>query len=409
MKKPELLAPAGDLEKLKFAITYGADAVYFGGHSLGLRAKAKNFTTEEMVEGIKFAHDNSCRVFVTVNVLAHNDDLIDIGGYLRSLQEIGVDALIISDPGILEAAKEAVPEMELHLSTQANCTNYKSASFWHKQGIKRIVLARELSFNEIKEIRDKTPKTLELESFVHGAMCMSYSGRCLLSNYITDRDSNRGACSQPCRWKYGLVEESRPDEVFPVFEDDRGTFILNSKDLCLIGHIPALLNSGVESLKIEGRMKTAYYTGVTVKAYREAIDDFFTDPELYKSKIDYYMSEVSKCSHRSFTTGFYLGNEGNRQKYETSSYIRNYDFVAVVLGRDEESGLTFIEQRNKFICGEGLEIISPNKHGFETVKITEMYNEQMVRVCEAPHPQQRLWVRLDEEAVEFSMIRKQYS
>jgi len=321
MKKPELLAPAGDLEKLKFAVTYGADAVYFGGHSLGLRAKAKNFTSEEMTEGIKFAHNNGCRVFITVNVLAHNEDLEGIGDYLRSLREMGADALIISDPGILDAAKEFVPDMELHLSTQANCTNYKSAVFWHRQGVKRIVLARELSFDEIKSIRSNTPSSLELESFIHGAMCMSYSGRCLLSNYMTDRDSNRGACSQPCRWKYGLVglvEESRPDEIFPVFEDDGGTFILNSKDLCLIGHIPELVDAGVESLKIEGRMKTAYYTGVTVKAYREAIDDFFADPSAYKSKTDYYLSEVSKCSHRSFTTGLYLGNENNRQKYESS-------------------------------------------------------------------------------------------
>ncbi len=407
-RKPELLAPAGDLEKLKVAVKYGADAVYLGGNSLGLRAKAKNFQDTEMKEGIAFAHAHGAKVFVTVNIFAHNQDFDGIEEYLLSLQQMGADAIIVSDPGIFSVAREVVPEMEIHISTQSNTTNLRSIKFWKSLGASRIVLARELSLEEIKQIKESLADC-EIEAFVHGAMCMAYSGRCLLSNFLTERDANRGGCSQPCRWKYNLVEANRHDEQFPIIEDEGGTFILNSKDLCMIEHMPDLFASGIDSFKIEGRMKTAYYVGTVVKAYREAIDDYHKDPKLYEEKLknSYYLQEVEKSSHRKFTTGFFYERGGkDAQNYESSSYVREFDFVGIVKGYDKERGLALVEQRNRFCVGDKVEVLSPTVEGFKEIEITEMYNEFMTPVTSAPHAAQILWVKVDCELAEFSMLRK---
>ena len=330
-KKMELLAPAGDLEKLKIAVLYGADAVYIGGEAYGLRAKAKNFDIDTMAEGVKFAHDHGVKVYVTANIFAHNPDFEGMADYFKAVEAIGVDALIISDLGVFSVAKEAVPNMEIHVSTQANNTNYKSAQMWYKLGAQRVVVARELSMKEIRQIRDSIPEDMEIEAFVHGAMCISYSGRCLLSNYLAGRDANKGACAHPCRWKYHLVEETRPGEYMPIEENERGTYIYNSKDLCMIEHIPDIARAGIYSLKIEGRMKTPFYVGTVVKAYRQAIDDYFADPKLYEERLPYYLAEVSKASHRDYTTAFYYGKpDGNQQVYTNNSYIREYDFIGMV-------------------------------------------------------------------------------
>ena len=338
--KPELLAPAGDLEKLKIAVLYGADAVYIGGEAYSLRAKAKNFDYETMKEGIKFAHNHGVKVYVTANIYAHNNDFNGMAEYFKEVESAGADALLISDLGVFSVAKEAVPNMELHVSTQANNTNYMSANMWYNLGARRVVVARELSLKEIKEIRDKIPEDMEIEAFVHGAMCISYSGRCLLSNYLSGRDANKGACAHPCRWKYYLVEETREGEYMPIEENERGTYIYNSKDLCMLNHIPDLVESGVISFKIEGRMKTPFYVGTVIKAYREAIDDYFESPEKYESRIPYYFEEISKASHRDYTTAFYYGKPGgNEQVYTSNTYIRNYDFIGMVQeDYNEETG-----------------------------------------------------------------------
>jgi putative protease len=356
MKKPEILAPAGNLEKLKTAIDFGADAVYLGGSKLNLRAFADNFGNEELKEGIAYAHERGKKVYVTLNVFPHNEDLDGLEEYLIELYELGVDAAIVSDPGIIMTAREVVPELELHLSTQANNVNYKSAIFWHRQGVKRIVLARELSLTQIKEIGEKLPEECELETFIHGSMCMSYSGRCLLSNYMTGRDANRGQCAQPCRYKYYLMEEKRPGEYFPVIEDDKGTYIMNSKDLCMIEYIPELVNSGIVSLKIEGRMKSSFYVAAIVKAYREALDSYWADPENYKFNPK-WLSDLKKVSHRSYHTGFYFGEA--KQIFETSSYVRDYDIVGIVKEYDAEEGIALIEQRNRVFEGDEVEVLRP--------------------------------------------------
>lgn len=357
MNKPELLAPAGNLEKLKTAINFGADAVYLGGNKLNLRAFADNFGNDELSEGIEYAHSRGKKVYVTLNVFPHNEDLEGLEEYLKELYSLNVDAVIVSDPGIIMTAREVVPDLELHLSTQANNVNWKSALFWHKIGIKRIVLARELSLNQIKEIREKLPIDCELEAFVHGSMCMSYSGRCLLSNYMTGRDANRGECAQPCRYKYYLMEEKRPGEYFPVFEDDKGTYIMNSKDLCMIGHIPELVGAGITSFKIEGRMKSSFYVATVVKAYREAIDSYFSNPSEYKYD-ENWMKILEMASHRDYHTGFYFG-EKNKQVYGTSSYIRTYDIVGVVKEYNSSTRTALIEQRNKVFEGDKVEILRP--------------------------------------------------
>ncbi len=405
--KPELLAPAGDLEKLKIAVLYGADAVYLGGEFYGLRAKAKNFTKEEMKEGVEFAHSHNVKVYVTANIFAHNDDFIGMEEYFKFLKEIGVDAVLVSDLGVLSVLKKSVPDMEIHVSTQANNTNYYAANMWYSLGARRVVVARELSLREIKEMRENIPEDMEIEAFIHGAMCISYSGRCLLSSYLTNRDSNRGACSHPCRWKYSLVEETRPGEYMPVEENERGTYIFNSKDLCMITHIPELLEAGICSLKIEGRIKTAFYVGTVIKIYREAIDDYFEDPKLYESKLSYYMEEIQKASYRDYTTGFYFGKtDENDQVYTNNSYIRNYDFIGVAVeDYNEETGFVKIMQRNKFEVGDEIEFLR-QKGSSISIKVTELYDEDMNPVESAPHPKQILYLKTDVPVKKYDMLRK---
>jgi putative protease len=368
MNRPEILAPAGNLEKLKAAIDFGADAVYLGGSKLNLRAFADNFSTEDLKNGIKYVHERGKRLYVTLNVFPHNEDLVGLEEYLIELYELGVDAIIVSDPGIIMTAREVVPNLELHLSTQANNVNWKSAIFWRKQGVKRIVLAREMSLDEIKTIREKLPKDCEIEAFVHGSMCMSYSGRCLLSNYMTGRDSNRGQCAQPCRYKYYLVEEMRPGEYYPINEDDKGTYIMNSKDLCMIEHIPELVASGINSFKIEGRMKSAYYVASVVKAYREAMDEYFKDPEKYTFNSK-WMDYLVKPSHRRYFTGFYFG-EDNKQYTESSAYIRDYDIIGIVEEYNNEEKRAIIKQRNKAFEGDKIEILKPKGDNI----VTELFD-----------------------------------
>lgn len=406
MVRPELLAPAGDLEKLKVAVLYGADAVYVGGEHFSLRAKAKNFNMEAMKEGIDFAHNHGVKVYVTANIIAHNEDFKGMGEYFLELENMSVDALLVADPGVFQVAKEYVPNMPIHLSTQANNTNYKSANFWYSVGVRRIVLARELSLTEIKEIKDNIPNDMEIETFVHGAMCISYSGRCLLSNYMTNRDANTGECSHPCRWKYYLVEEKRPNQYMPVVENERGTYIYNSKDLCMIEHIPDLIASGIESLKLEGRMKTSFYVGTIVKAYREAIDDFIKDAELYTSKLKYYTEEVSKASHREYTTGFYYAKpSGNEQIYTSNSYLRTYEFIGIIIDYDVNTQIATIEQRNKFSVGDEIEIMSKSSYFCQTVE--QIVDSEGNSVESAPHAQQIIKMKVLHPVNKFDMIRRQ--
>ncbi|SHI91980.1 peptidase U32 family protein [Lutispora thermophila] len=406
MTKPELLAPAGNFEKLKMALIYGADAVYLGGERFGLRAQAGNFTMEEIKEAVRLAHELGRKIYVTVNIIPHNEDLEGLSDYVKELDNIGVDALIFSDPGIFLIIKEAAPNMELHLSTQANNTNYKSAEFWYKQGVKRIVLARELSLIEIKEIIKKSPKELEFEAFIHGAMCISYSGRCLLSNYMVGRDANRGECAHPCRYKYYLVEEKRPGQYMPVEEDEKGTYIFNSRDLCMIEHIPELVNSGIKSFKIEGRMKSSYYIATVVGAYRKAIDQYFNDPNNYVTDKE-LIDEVYKASHREFSTGFYFGKPDNKgQIYENSSYVRDYAFVGLVMDYDASTGIATIEQRNKMSLGEEIEIIGPHKKMFKQV-IDKMWDEEGQEIESAPHPQQIVKMRMRKEVSKYDILRRE--
>lgn len=405
-KKIELLAPAGDLEKLKVAIEYGADAVYIGGKSLGLRAKAGNFDNDIMVEAVNYAHERNKKIYVTANIYAHNEDFEGIEDYFLELEKIGVDAIIISDPGIFSIARKVIPNMEIHISTQANNTNYQSALFWYNLGAKRIVVARELSLKEISEISKHIPKDFDIEAFVHGAMCMAYSGRCVLSNYMTGRDANRGECAHACRWKYHLMEEKRPGEYMPVFEDERGTYIYNSKDLCMIKYIPQMIDAGIHSFKIEGRMKTSYYVAAVVKVYREAIDDCLENIEKYNSKLDYYIEELSKSSHRNFSTGFYFNKPTNEDSvYTNNSYIRNYDFIALVESYDKNTGFANIEQRSKFVVGDEIEIFKSNGANVTQV-VKEMYDEKGKLITEAPHPKQKIKIKLDTEVNKFDMLRK---
>lgn len=404
-KKVELLAPAGDLEKLKFACIYGADAVYIGGQIFGLRASARNFSFEDMEEGIKFAHERGKKVYVTLNIIPHNEDLKELPGYLEKLSELNIDAVILSDPGTLMYVKEYAPNLEIHLSTQANNTNYMSANFWYKQGIKRIVLARELSFKEIKEIGKNTPEDLELEGFIHGAMCISYSGRCLLSNYMADRDSNRGECAHPCRWNYYLVEEKRPGEYIRVTEDEKGTYFFNSKDLCMINYIPELINSGIYSLKIEGRMKSIYYVANTVRVYRKAIDEYLKCPEEFEFNSE-WLEELSKVSHRKFTNGFYLNKPTkDDQLYTSSSYIREYDFIGIVLEYDEETGMALVEQRNRMFKGDNIEVIGPDYKGFKQ-EIKKMLDDKDNEIDVAPHAQQRIKIYMDKPVEKYYILRR---
>ena len=405
MRKTELLIPAGSLEVLKTAVIYGADAVYIGGEAFGLRAKAKNFTNDDIREGIAFAHKHGVKVYITANILAHNDDLSGVEEYFNELKEIKPDAVIISDPGVFAIAKRVIPDMELHISTQANNTNYGTYLFWHQLGAKRVVSARELSLAEIKEIRGKIPEDLEIESFIHGAMCMSYSGRCLLSNYMTGRDANQGACTHPCRWKYSLVEEKRPGEYMPVYENERGTYIFNSKDLCMIEYIPEMMDAGIDSFKIEGRMKTALYVATVARTYRKAIDDYNKDPELYKANMDWYRSEIGKCTYREFTTGFYFGKpDETTQIYDNNTYVKNYTYLGTVEAVDER-GFARIEQKNKFTVGETIEVMKPDGRNLE-VTVKGIWNEDGEAQGSAPHSRQILFVELDEQLEPYDILRR---
>ncbi len=403
-RHPELLIPASSLEVLKTAVIFGADAVYIGGEAFGLRAKAKNFSSEDMRAGIAFAHEHDVKVYVTVNILAHNQDLPGVREYLKELKEMSPDALIIADPGIFEMAREICPEIERHISTQANNTNYAAYRFWWKQGAKRVVSARELSLEEIREIRENIPEEMEIESFIHGAMCISYSGRCLLSNYFTGRDANQGACTHPCRWKYAVVEETRPGEYMPVYENERGTFIFNSKDLCMIEYIPELVEAGIDSLKIEGRMKTALYVATVARTYRKALDDYARSPETYRKNMPWYLEQISNCTYRQFTTGFYFGKpDENTQIYDSNTYVREYIYLGIV-GEIKE-GLYRIEQRNKFSVGEEIEIMKPNGDNV-SVTVKRIIDEGGKAMESAPHPKQILYVELDGEADIYDILRK---
>lgn len=403
-RHPELLIPASSLEVLKTAVIFGADAVYIGGEAFGLRAKAKNFSMDEMREGIAFAHEHDVKVYVTANILAHNYDLAGVREYFKELKEIKPDGLIIADPAIFEIAGEICPEIERHISTQANNTNYGTFNFWYKQGATRVVTARELSLEEIKEIRANIPEDMEIETFVHGAMCISYSGRCLLSNYLVGRDANQGACTHPCRWKYSIVEETRPGEVMPVFENERGTYIFNSKDLCMIEHIPELIESGVDSLKIEGRMKTALYVATVARTYRKAIDDYKKDPELYKKNMPWYLDQISNCTYRQFTTGFFFGKPNEEsQIYDSNTYVKEYTYLGII--GEERDGTYRIEQRNKFSVGETIEVMKPNGDNVE-VTVNRILTEDGVEQESAPHPKQALYVDLGIKVDKYDILRR---
>ncbi len=406
MKKIELLAPAGDLEKLKTAVDYGADAVYFGGEMFSLRAGAGNLTVPEIREGVEYARQRGCRCYLTVNIYAHNEDIGPLQMYLRELRGIPIDAFLVSDPGVMDVIREEFPSAELHLSTQANMTNYRTAGFWYRMGVKRLVLARELSLAEIREISQKSPDGPELEAFVHGAMCISYSGRCLLSSFMTGRDANRGLCAHPCRYRYALTEEKRPGQYYPIEEDSRGTYILNSKDLCMIRHIPELVESGVVSAKLEGRMKSAYYVATVVHAYRRAIDAYYRDPEHYVFREEWFR-ELCKVSHREFTTGFYFHEAAAEdQNYETSAYRKEYTFVGVVRRPAGDDGFAVVEQRNKMTRGERIEVFGPDI-GFFCQEIGEMYDLESGEPLEsAPHPQQMLRMRMEQPVKEGYMLRR---
>ena len=406
MRNTELLIPAGSLDVLKTAVVYGADAVYIGGEAFGLRAKAHNFSLEDMKEGVEFAHSRGVKVYVTANILAHNDDLEGVEQYFEELKSVKPDALIISDPGVFAIAKRVLPEMELHVSTQANNTNYGTYLFWYQQGAKRVVSARELSLKEIREIRARIPEDMEIESFMHGAMCISYSGRCLLSNFFTGRDANQGACTHPCRWKYSIVEETRPGEYMPVYENERGTYIFNSKDLCMIEHIPELIDAGIDSLKIEGRMKTALYVATVARTYRKAIDDFKKDPELYRQNMEWYKEEIGKCTYREFTTGFYFGKPGaDAQIYDNNTYVKNFTYLGTVENVDER-GFAKIEQKNKFSVGEMIEIMKPDGRNLQ-VEVKGIYDAEGQAQESAPHPKQELYIDLGVAPEEYDILRRQ--
>ncbi len=404
-RHPELLIPASSLEVLKTAVIFGADAVYIGGEAFGLRAKAKNFTLDEMREGIAFAHEHDVKVYVTANILAHNYDLEGVKEYFKELKDIKPDGLIIADPAIFEIAGEICPEIERHISTQANNTNYGTFNFWYKQGATRVVTARELSLEEIKEIRANIPEDMEIETFVHGAMCISYSGRCLLSNFMVGRDANQGACTHPCRWKYSIVEETRPGEVMPVFENERGTYIFNSKDLCMIEHIPELIDAGVDSLKIEGRMKTALYVATVARTYRKAIDDYKASPELYEKNMPWYLDQISNCTYRQFTTGFFFGKPNeDSQIYDNNTYVKEYTYLGII--GEERDGTYRIEQRNKFSVGETIEVMKPNGDNIEVV-VKRILTEDGQEQESAPHPKQVLYVDLGIEVDQYDILRRQ--
>lgn len=405
MRRPELLIPAGSLEVLKIAVIFGADAVYIGGEAFGLRAKAKNFSMEEIREGIAFAHAHGAKVYITANILAHNADLDEVRAYFSELKELAPDALIISDPGVFVIAGEVCPGIERHISTQANNTNYQTYLFWHAQGAKRVVSARELSLREIAEIRNRIPDGLEIETFIHGAMCISYSGRCLLSNYLTGRDANQGSCTHPCRWNYTLMEEQRPGEYLPVFENERGTYIFNSKDLCMIDHIPELISAGIDSFKIEGRMKTALYVAAAARTYRKAIDDYMESQEKYRANLPWYREQIACCTYRQFTTGFFFGKPTQEaQIYDSSTYVKEYTYLGTVEGFGE-GGLCRIRQRNKFSVGERIEVMKPDGENLN-VTVLKILDEEGNAMESAPHPKQALYIDFGIPLERYDILRR---
>lgn len=403
IKKPELLAPAGNMEKLKMALIYGADAVYLGGKAFGLRAFGGNFDYDELKEAVDFAHKLGRKVYVTVNIFPHNNDMEKLPEYLAYLNEIRVDAMLIADLGIFTLAKKYAPDTDIHISTQANNTNWVTVNTWADMGASRVVLAREMSLGEIRTIREKCP--VELEMFVHGAMCISYSGRCLMSNYMTGRDANRGSCAQACRWKYALVEEKRPGQYFPIEEDDRGTYFFNSKDMCLLPHIGDVIDSGVDSLKIEGRMKSVHYAASIVKAYRAAIDSYCEAPEHFELKQE-WIDELGKVSHRQYTTGFYYNKPTeDDQIYGTTSYEQTSDFVGLVLSYDEATGYAMVEQRNNMKKGQEIEVFQPNLPGYRMI-LDEMYNDEGELIDVAPHPQQLVKMKMAQPVEPYTILRR---
>lgn len=401
----ELLAPAGDLEKFKTAVAYGADAVYFGGEMFSLRAGAGNLSVKEIADGLDYAHKRNVKGYMTLNIYAHNEDIEPLRAYVGKIKDLPVDAFIVSDPGVIALIKEQIPDAELHLSTQANTTNYMTANFWASQGVKRIVAAREMSLKELKAMKQALPDSTDIEAFVHGAMCISYSGRCLLSNFMAGRDANKGACTHPCRWKYSLVEEQRPGEYYPIEEDERGSYIMNSRDLCMIDRIPDLADAGVTSLKIEGRMKSMFYVATVISAYRAAIDEYLADPENYVFNPKHF-EELCKASHREFTHGFYYNKPTDEdQNYLTSDYTRDYSFIGLIGTHDDATGLTNVEQRNKFSVGDTVEIFGPHIPFYEET-ISEMYDEKGEAIESAPHPQQKLKIRFNRIPGEGFIMRK---
>lgn len=408
VKKPELLAPAGSLPVLKVAVMYGADAVYIGGEAFSLRANAHNFSLEEMKEGVEFAHEHGVKVFVTANIFAHNSDLQEAEAYFQELKKIGPDAILISDPGIFTIAKRIVPEIEIHISTQANNTNYGTFQFWHDLGATRVVTARELSLAEIRDIKEHLPEGMEIESFIHGAMCISYSGRCLLSAYMTGRSANLGDCTHPCRWKYHIVEETRPGEYMPVEENERGTYIFNSKDLCMIEYLPEMIESGIDSLKVEGRMKSMLYVASIIRTYRMAIDDYFEDPEKYRARLDFYRKEISKCTYREYTTGFFFGKPDNSaQIYDANTYVKEWVFLGMISGEYKEiDGRTYyqLSQKNKFSVGDTIEIMKPDGENIEAI-VKDMVDEDGNHMESCPHPKQIFYVDLGCDAEAYDILR----
>ncbi len=408
MKKPELLMPAGSLPVLKVAVMYGADAVYIGGEAFSLRANAHNFSIPDMKEGVEFAHSHGVKVYVTANILAHNADLQDAEKYFEELKEVGVDALIISDPGIFQIAKKVLPDVDVHISTQANNTNYGTYNFWHSLGAKRVVSARELSLEELAELKQNIPEGMEIESFIHGAMCISYSGRCLLSAFMTGRSANLGECTHPCRWKYSLVEDTRPGEHFPVTENERGTYIFNSKDLCMIEYIPEMVKAGIDSFKVEGRMKSALYVASVCRTYRMAIDDYFTDEELYRSRIPFYKEEISKCTYREYTTGFYFGKpDGSAQIYDANTYVKEWIFLGIINSESREIDghkAYMLEQKNKFSLGDEVEVMKPDGTNL-VLTVKGLWDDSLQPMESCPHPKQKFWADFGTELDEFDIVR----
>ena len=403
-RKPEILAPAGNLEKLKIAIDFGADAVYLGGGKLNLRAFSDNFSNEEMIEGINYCHERGKKVYVTLNIFARNYDLKGAGEYIKGLYDMGVDAVIIADPSLIAITKEVAPELEIHLSTQANTVNWVATKFWYEQGVKRVVLARELTFREINTITENIPEGCDIEAFVHGSMCIAYSGRCLISNYMLGRDANKGICSNACRYKYYLVEETRPGQYYPVIEDEKGTYIMNSKDLCMIHYIPELVKSGIYSFKIEGRMKSEFYVASVVKAYREAIDSYMANPEGYEFKEE-WMHTLTRISHRNYHTGFYYGKMGE-QNYDESSYIRDYDIVGIVQSYDEETKTATILQKNRVFEGDEVEVLRAHTPDFN-VKLEDMFDlDKKVKTNVANRAMMMFRVKVDTPLKKNDMLIK---